>query len=70
MARQFKWSVFTDEAFAPTSAYVVFRLLLQRALEVPSFVMYTLDVKDAFLLVDQPPEENAFVVHASKTYKL
>ena len=23
VARQYKWSVFTDEAFAPTSAYVV-----------------------------------------------
>ena len=32
--------------------------------------MYTLDVKNAFLVVDQPPEENAFVVHAGKTYKL
>lgn len=32
VARQYKWSVFTDEAFAPTSAYAIVRLLVQRFL--------------------------------------
>ena len=72
VARQYKWSVFTDEAFAPTSAYVVCKLLLQHAIMDPKKMMsvYTVDVKDAFLMVPQPKEEKAYVMRGDKLYKL
>ena len=32
VARQYKWPVFPDKAFAPTSAYAIVRLMLHRFL--------------------------------------
>ena len=72
VARQYKWSVFTDEAFAPTSAYVVCKMMLQHAIMNPKRIMdvYTVDLKDAFLTVKQPPEEKAYVTQGGKLFRL
>ena len=70
VARQYKWSVMTDEAFAPTSAYVIFRMLLHLSVMDQSLRIYVADIKDAFLMVDQPPSENATVTRNGKLYKL
>ena len=69
VGRQFKWSVFTEDAFAPTSASVVVRMLLQLQMRT-GLALYTLDVKDAFLLMDQPEDERAMIVTENAQYKL
>ena len=69
VGRQFKWSVFTEDAFAPTSASVIVRMLLRLQMK-SGLALYTLDVKDAFLLMDQPEDEKALVVTANGTYRL
>ena len=56
VGRQFKWSVFTEDSFAPTSASVVVRMLLRLQMQT-GLALYTLDAKDAFLLMDQPADE-------------
>ena len=38
VGRQFKWSVFTEDAFAPTSASVVVRMLLQLQMRLFSYL--------------------------------
>ena len=69
VARQYKWSVFTDDAFAPTSASVIVRLMLQFML-MTGLSLYVLDVKDAFLLTDQPEDEKAIVMTPHDKYRL
>ena len=69
VGRQFKWSVFAEDAFAPTSASVIVRMLLRLQMK-SGLALYTLDVKDAFLLMDQPEDEKALVVTANGTYRL
>ena len=69
VARQYKWSVFTDEAFAPTSAYALVRLMIHLAINT-GMSMWTVDVKDAFLMVPQPSDENAYVTRGGKVFKL
>lgn len=62
-------SVFTEDAFAPTSASVVVRMLLRLQMRT-GLALYTLDVKDAFLLMGQPGDEKAMIVTENGTYKL
>ena len=69
VARQYKWSVFTDDAFAPTSAYALVRLMIHLAINA-EMSMWTVDVKDAFLMVPQPSDENAYVTRGGKVFKL
>ena len=69
VARQYKWSVFTDDAFAPTSAYALVRLMILLAINA-DMSMWTVDVKDAFLMVPQPSDENAYVTRGGKVFKL
>ena len=69
VGRQFKWSVFTEDSFAPTSASVVVRMLLRLQMQT-GLALYTLDVKDAFLLMDQPADEKAMIVTSNGKYKL
>ena len=69
VGRQYKWSVFTEDAFAPTSASVVVRMLLQPQMRT-GLALYTLDVKDAFLLMDQPEDERAMIVTENVQYNL
>ena len=69
VARQYKWSVFTDDAFAPTSASVIVRLMLQFML-MTGLSLYVLDVKDAFLLMEQPEDEKAIVMTPHGKYRL
>ena len=69
VGRQFKWSVFTEDAFAPTSASVVVQMLLRLQMKT-GLALYTLDVKDAFLLMDQPEDEKAMIVTENGAYRL
>ena len=69
VACQYKWSVFTDDAFAPTSAYGLVRLMIHLAIKA-EMSMWTVDVKDAFLMVPQPSDENAYVTRGGKVFKL
>ena len=63
VARQFRNSVELDATFAPTSIMAIPKLLIQ-------FVVVTLDIKDAFLMAQQPPTENAFVKVDGRIFKL
>ena len=66
VARQFKRSVDLDQMFAPTSIMV-----LPKMLNVfKHFRAMTLDIKDAFLMADQPADERAFVELDGQIYKL
>ena len=69
VGRQFKWSVFTEDAFAPTSASVVVRMLLHLQM-ITGYALYTLDVKDGFLLMDQPADEKAMIITENGKYRL
>ena len=69
VGHQFKWSVFTEDAFAPTSASVVVRMLLHLQM-ITGYALYTLDVKDAFLLMDQPADEKAMIITENGKYRL
>ncbi len=69
VARQYKWSVFTDDAFAPTSAYALVRLMIHLAINA-EMNMWTVDVKDAFLMVPQPSDENAYVTRGGRFLNL
>ena len=62
VAWQFKASIDLEQTFAPTSMLVVnvFK----------SFMAMTLDIKDAFLVGEQPKEENAYVEPDGKVYRL
>ena len=71
VARQFKSSVDLEQTFAPTSMLVVPKLLIHLMLNVcKEFVAMTLDIKDAFLMAEQPKEERAFVDRDPKIYRL
>ena len=70
VARQFKWSVFTDDSFAPTSASVIVRLLLQFLVMAGDLAAYVMDIKDAFLMIKQPDDEKATVTTPNGKYKL
>ena len=69
VARQYKWSVFTEDSFAPTSASVIVRLLIQKWL-MSNMKAYILDIKDAFLMIHQPADEKALVTTPNGTYRL
>ena len=71
VARQFKSSVNIEQTFAPTSMLVVPKMLIHLLLNVcRDFVAMTLDIKDAFLMADQPKEEKAYVDVDNVIYKL
>ena len=71
MARQFKWSVEADNAFAPTSLSAIPRMLLHMAcMSNGEFEVATADVKDAFLMVPQPEDEKVAIMCGGKSYKL
>ena len=71
VARQFKSSVNIEQTFAPTSMLVVPKMLIHLLLNVcREFVAMTLDIKDAFLMADQPKEEKAYVDVDNVIYKL
>ena len=71
VARQFKNSVDLEQTFAPTSMLVVPKLLIHLLLNVfKEFTAMTLDIKDAFLMAEQPKEERAFVELDGKIYRL
>lgn len=69
VARQFRWSVFSDDSFAPTSAAVIMKLLAQLAVRT-SMLLFTVDVKDAFLMIPQPADEKATVTTVNGKCKL
>ena len=64
VARQFKSSINIEQTFAPTSMLVVPKMLIHLLLNV------TLDIKDAFLMADQPKEEKAYVDVDGVIYRL
>ena len=71
VARQFKGSVDLDQTFAPTSIMVLPKMLIHLMLNVfKHFRAMTLDIKDPFLMADQPAEERAFVELDGTIYKL
>ena len=71
VARQFKASVDIEQTFAPTSIMVLPKMLIHMMLNVhKEFSAMTLDVKDAFLMANQPEEERAFVEVEGKIYRL
>ena len=71
VARQFKSSVDLDQTFAPTSIMVLPKMLIHLMLNVfKHFRAMTLDIKDAFLMADQPADERAFVELDGHIYKL
>ena len=71
VARQFKNSVDLEQTFALTSMLVVPKLLIHLMLNVfKEFTAMTLDIKDAFLMAEQPKEERAFVELDGKIYRL
>ena len=67
--RQFKWSVFTDNSFAPTSASAIVRLLLQFLVMAGDLAAYVMDIQDAFLMVKRPADEKATVATPNGKYK-
>jgi len=69
VARQFRWSVFSDDSLAPTSAAVIMKLLAQLAVRT-SMLLFTVDVKDAFLMIPQPADEKATVTTVNGKCKL
>ena len=73
VARQFKSNNDEDMAntFAPTSVMMVPKLLIHLMMTVyVNFVAMVLDIKDAFLMVDQPADEKASIRYGMKRYKL
>ena len=71
VARQFKSSINIEQTFAPTSMLVVPKMLIHLLLNVcREFTAMTLDIKDAFLMADQPKEEKAYVDVDGVIYRL
>ena len=71
VAWQFKASVDIEQTFAPTSIMVLPKMLIHLMLNVhQEFSAMTLDVKDAFLMANQPEDERAFLEVEGKVYKL
>ena len=71
VARQLKSSVDLDQTFAPTSIMVLPKMLIHLMINVfKHFRAMTLDIKDAFLMADQPAEERAFVELDGQIYRL
>ena len=71
VARQLKSSVDLDQTFAPTSITVLPKMLIHLMINVfKHFRAMTLDIKDAFLMADQPAEERAFVELDGQFYRL
>ena len=71
VARQLKASVDIEQTFAPTSIMVLPKMLIHMMLNIhKEFSAMTLDVKDAFLMANQPEEERAFVEVEGKIYRL
>ena len=61
--------MFSDDSFASTSAAVIMRLLAQLVVRT-SMLLFTVDVKDAFLMIPQPADEKATVTTVNGKYKL
>ena len=56
VVRQFRNSIELDATFAPTSIMAIPKFLIHYLLNVRrEFVVVTLDIKDAFLMAQQPP---------------
>ena len=73
VARQFKSSVAFEEfsTFAPTSASIIPRLFIHMMLNVcVNWVITLVDVKDAFLMAEQPEEEKNAIKYKDKLYGL
>ena len=71
VARQFKGSVDAEQTFAPTSLMIIPKMMIHVLLNVcAGFVAMTLDIKDAFLMADQPVEEKAFIKIGEKVFRL
>ena len=71
VARQFKGSVDVEQAFAPTSLMIIPKMMIHVLLNVcAGFMAMTLDIKDAFLMADQPVEEKAFIKIDEKVFRL
>ncbi|CAE7264821.1 unnamed protein product, partial [Symbiodinium sp. CCMP2456] len=70
VARQYKWAtqMDDDETFAPASVAPLGRLIPMMAMSRGTPV-YVLDVKDAYLTVDQPPEEPVTITSPASWYK-
>ena len=73
VARQFRSTAGYDEAstFAPTSASMVPRLMLQMILVLrPDWEIRVMDIKDAFLMAWQPEDEASGIIYKDKKYRL
>ena len=71
VARQFRNSIELDATFAPTSIMAIPKLLIHYMLNLRrEFVVVTLDIKDAFLMAQQPLTENAYVQVDDRIFKL
>ena len=71
VARQFKASVDAEQTFAPTSLMIIPKMMIHVLLNVcAEFAAMTLDIKDAFLMADQPSEEKAFIKIDDKVFRL
>ena len=71
VARQFKSSINIEQTFAPTSMLVVPKMLIHLLQNIcREFTAMTLDIKDAFLMADQPKEEKAYVDVDGAIYRL
>ena len=70
MARQFKGSVDIEQTFAPTSLMIIPKMMIHLLLNVcAGFVAMTLDIKDAFLMADQPCEERSRIKIEEKVFR-
>ena len=71
VARQFRNSIELDATFAPTSIMAIPKLLIHYLLNVRrEFVVVTLDIKDAFLMEQQPVTEKAYAQVDNRIFKL
>ena len=60
-----------EQTFAPTSLMIIPKMMIHVLLNVcAGFVAMTLDIKDAFLMADQPVEEKAFIKIDDKVFRL
>ena len=60
-----------EQTFGPTSLVNIPQMMIHLLLNVcANFVATTLDIKDAFLMADQPCEERAYVKIEEKVFRL
>ena len=71
VARQFKGSVDIEQTFASTSLMIIPKMTIHFLLNVcANFTAVTLDIKDAFLMANQPFEERAYIKIDEKVFRL